>query len=176
MAISESETLQPVQQVTTHGVAPARRGIGLLHCLIVSASPARRELFVDAATGSGWETVVCTSAAAASRYLGKRVVHLGIVDLEHPAPPEFSDIVESLAGSKNVLLIVCGNEGDLEEEIWVRQLGAWLYLPGARDSEGLAVLCEEAQHIAKRIAPANRVASGSDGENNPVVRRRTAGK
>jgi hypothetical protein len=49
-------------------------------------------------------------------------------------------------------LIVCGNEGDVEEEVWVRQLGAWLYLPNVTEASNLALLCGEARHIAERLA------------------------
>ena len=37
-----------------------------------------------------------------------------------------------------------------DEEIWVRQLGAWLDLPAA-DSANFTLLCSEALHIAERL-------------------------
>ena len=49
-------------------------------------------------------------------------------------------------------LIVCGNEGATEEEIWVRQLGAWMYLPGVTEGSNLSLLCSEARHIAERLS------------------------
>jgi hypothetical protein len=48
-------------------------------------------------------------------------------------------------------MIVCGNEGRIEEEMWVRQAGAWLYLPGVTESSNFALLCGEARQIAQRL-------------------------
>jgi hypothetical protein len=45
--------------------------------------------------------------------------------------------------------------------VWVRQLGAWLYLPGVVDSNNFALLCGEARHIAERLWKPNGVESGA---------------
>jgi hypothetical protein len=61
-------------------------------------------------------------------------------------------VLEQLASQSGVLLIVCGNEGSVEEELWVRQRGAWLYLPGVVEASNLALLCGEAKQIVERLA------------------------
>ena len=45
-----------------------------------------------------------------------------------------------------LLLVICGHEGEVEEEIWARQLGVWLYVPGLSNApaEDLSLLCQQA--------------------------------
>ena len=64
-----------------------------------------------------------------------------------------SAAVQKLAPTSGLLLIVCGNEGSIDEEIQVRQLGAWLYLPGVSDGDSVSLLCSEARHITERMKP-----------------------
>jgi hypothetical protein len=52
--------------------------------------------------------------------------------------------------------VICGNEGRPQEEIWARQLGAWLYLPGVVESDDVAMLCGEARQIAEQLAKPQR--------------------
>ena len=78
-------------------------------------------------------------------------MQLAIVDLEAQPPGLFRPVVEQLTARSGLLLIVCGNEGHVEEEVWVRQLGAWLYLPGVPDVDSFTALCGEARHIAERL-------------------------
>lgn len=40
------------------------------------------------------------------------------------------DVIESRAGRRGTLVVVCGHDGDATEEVAIRQLGAGLYLPG----------------------------------------------
>lgn len=95
---------------------------------------------------------------------------------------DFHRLAAELAGSSGPLLVICGNsaEGDRDanraaksiandaealavetqqaaarrqEELWARQLGPWLYLPGVR-AEGLAIACESAQQVVQQLARA----------------------
>src|SRR3990172_10332985 len=83
--------------------------------------------------------------------MNRSLVQLAIVDLESPKADVFCLVVEQFTATSGLLLIVCGNEGEIEEEVWVRQLGAWLYLPGVVDTSNFALLCVEARHIAERL-------------------------
>jgi hypothetical protein len=38
------------------------------------------------------------------------------------------------------------------EEIWARQLGAWMYLPGVNDHSDVAMLCGEARNAAEKLS------------------------
>jgi len=133
----------------------AKRGVklvGALQCLIVSADSGRREMLERAAAEGGWKTSTCPDTNTALNYLSRSLVQLALVDLEHQSPDGFRDVVQQLTAQSGLLLIVCGNEGATEEEIWVRQLGAWMYLPGVTEGSNLSLLCSEARHIAERLS------------------------
>ena len=101
--------------------------------------------------------------------ISRSLVQLAVVNLEG-ARGVFQPVVEQLTSRSGLLLIVCGNEGDIDEEIWVRQLGAWLYLPGVVDDGNFTLLCGEARHIAERLwkstTPEHVSASGGNNHNS----------
>jgi DNA-binding response OmpR family regulator len=124
-----------------------------LECLIVSTSTQRRELLSRAATDNGWKTVVSGDADSARRCTNRIVLKLAIVDLERPSPAESSrlrELTAELAHAGGPLLVVCGAEGDVKQEIWARQLGAWLYLPGVAVAEAMALLSEQARYLIEK--------------------------
>jgi DNA-binding response OmpR family regulator len=151
MPHSDGTFLPAVGHAQIRPARPNPKQTGLFQCLVVSAQPARQELLSRAAAESGWKTVVCSDAASALACLGVMFLQLAMVDLEGEEPEAYGGLLAQLAPSTGLLLIVCGNEGEEEEEIWVRQLGAWLYLPGARDGDEIALLCREARHIAEKL-------------------------
>ena len=63
-------------------------------------------------------------------------------------------LCQLLAEMQGLLLVICGHDGDVEEEIWARQLGVWLYVPGLSNasSEDLALLCQQAYETADAAA------------------------
>lgn len=136
----------------------AKRALKLLNvyqCLIVSADGSRREMLELAAAEGGWKTSVCADAGTALAHLSRSFVQLAVVDLEGQPADAFRLVVEQLTARTGLLLIVCGNEGNVEEEVWVRQRGAWLYLPGVVDPASFTSLCGEARHIAERVGKSN---------------------
>jgi hypothetical protein len=48
------------------------------------------------------------------------------------------------------LLVVCGSEDSVDEEMWARQLGAWVYLPGVSGADALMSLFAEARRVGER--------------------------
>ncbi len=152
MPYQNAKTLAARAQVQPVFVKRAAKLVGQLQCLIVSADPERLEMFQRAAAEGGWKTFLCADAPSALTYINRSLVQLAVVDLDAQQPDTFRSVVERLAPSNGLLLIVCGNEGDVEEEVWVRQRGAWLYLPGVVDSNNFALLCGEARHIAERLS------------------------
>jgi DNA-binding NtrC family response regulator len=151
MAYRDAKTLSVREQVH---LKYARRAAKLVHafqCLIVSADGNRRQMLEQAAADSGWKTLPCADASAALAHLNRWLVHLVVVDLQGQPLEDFRPLVEQLTASRGLLLIVCGNEGHLEEEIWARQRGAWMYLPGVADSSNVSLLCGEARQIAERL-------------------------
>ena len=123
-------------------------------CLIVSVSTERREMLLRAAAEGGWQTLVASTADSARKQMARLFIQLAIVDLEH-APledtEEFREVLEDLAGMTGLLLVVCGNEGEPLEEVWARQLGVWLYLPGVSSGEDITMLCGEAKQITEQL-------------------------
>ena len=129
--------------------------VNTFQCLIVSANPQRREMLERAADDGGWKTSLCSDPGSAMTHLSRAFVQLAVVDLEGQQIEGFRPLVEQLTARSGLLLVVCGNEGKADEEIWVRQSGAWLYLPGVVESSNFALLCGEARHIAERLCKTN---------------------
>lgn len=122
-------------------------------CLIAGLSADRRTLLMAAATSAGWDAVGCDDATGAQRQTLLEPRQMVVVDLEASggtAPEALKKLCERLARQKDMLLVLCGNASNAMEEIWARQLGAWLYLPGVVDDSDLLSLFEEAGQIARR--------------------------
>ena len=153
MSTSEVQAIAPA--VHAHAVIAQRAApvIGLLECLVVAGGRQRQEMLATAAAERGWETIVCQDADSALRCLAQHSVRLALVDLEGGTRTRLAHLLEKLAASRGLLLIVCGNEDDAGEELWIRQLGAWLYLPGVVESSDLSALCGEARQIAEKLEP-----------------------
>jgi hypothetical protein len=49
-------------------------------------------------------------------------------------------------------LAVCGNPDDAMGEVWSRQLGVWMYLPGVDGHSDIALLCSEARNILEKLS------------------------
>lgn len=154
MTYRDAKTVTARGQIQYRFVQRAARAINTYQCLIVSGDRKRGEMLERAAVDGGWKTCVCVDAATALAHLSRAFVHLAVVDLQGQELTAFRPVLEQLAARGGLLLIVCGNEGDLQEEVWVRQLGAWLYLPGVTETSNLALLCGEARQIAERLAKA----------------------
>jgi hypothetical protein len=123
---------------------------GLLECLIVSPRGRQREILSRAAAASGWASVVCSDAATARHVAERIVVKLAFIDLEEgplEGQANLQELTVDLSRMGCPLLVVCGSDGDRQQEIWARQLGAWLYLPGMAGEEEMAQLCDEARKV-----------------------------
>jgi hypothetical protein len=128
----------------------------LLHCLIVSEDAERREFFEAAAESAGWQVTALAEASSASSAAHRFCHSLVIVDLDGAEPGNSTSLralVEQFSADAQRLLIVCGTEGNPLEEIWARQLGAWLYLAGVDLTCDVESLCSEARHVADKLAP-----------------------
>lgn len=157
MPYQDAKTLTAEGQIQLKFAKRPTKLVSVFQCLIVSADSERRKMFERAAVDGGWKTFLCADAPTALNYINRSLVQLAIVDLESQQAEAFRPLVEQFTASSGLLLIVCGNEGEMEEEVWVRQLGAWLYLPGVLDSSNFALLCGEARHIAERLWKSNGV-------------------
>ena len=125
----------------------------ILECLIVSTDADRREVLSQAAAEQGWSAVVCGDAETARNVSSRIAVKMAIVDLERPQPAaasSFRELSGELAEAGGPLLVLCGADGDIAQEIWARQLGAWLYLSGMAGGDAMAMLCSEARKVVEK--------------------------
>jgi hypothetical protein len=127
---------------------------GLLGCLVVSGDASRRKRFVAAASLAGWNRSKVPENAATLNTAADHDVSLAIIDIASPVGERVRDtleLAEELAARPNTLVVICGSEDNVDEELWARQLGVWLYLPGVADGDSLASLCIEARRLQEPI-------------------------
>jgi hypothetical protein len=154
--MSELQRSSPAVLVSPAIGVPAKRrsAVDLHTCLIVSTSARRTQLWVRAAHEEQWTTIVCTTADDANRQSVRTRIDLALVDLQ-AASKEceilLRSLVEELAARKGSLLAVCGKPEDSQGEVWSRQLGVWMYLPGVDSQSDIALLCGEARQILKKL-------------------------
>ncbi len=154
--MSELQLSLPAVLVSPGICAPIkRRTAAALHtCLIVSTSAARAQGWVRAAHEVDWSTIVCTTADDANRQSIRYRVHLALVDMQSATAEgeaRFRGLVEQLASRGGPLLAVCGKPDDIMGEVWSRQLGVWMYLPGVDGDSDISLLCSEARNIVKKF-------------------------
>jgi hypothetical protein len=154
--MSELQTSLPATLVSpdSRATVSRRAAAALQTCLVVSTSARRAQLWVRAAHDEQWATIVCTTADDAMRQSVRHRVELALVDLQS-APPAQTQVlralVERLAARNGPLLAVCGDPDDATGEVWSRQLGVWMYLPGVDSHSDIALLCSEARNILQKL-------------------------
>ena len=135
----------------TSGMLPrSTRRTAMLDCLVVSGDSARRRRFEAAVELAGWLECASPETSGEIRQAIDRDFQLVIVDIASPLGDRVSDsveIAEEMAARPGTLLVICGSEDNVDEELWARQLGAWLYLPGVCDCDSLTSLCVEARRL-----------------------------
>lgn len=149
----ESSAPTAVGQVRRVTSQPRKAKTGVVHCLISSSSLARRNLLSHAATEAGWDAITCATPDKALGAFQRNLFHFAMIDLDDrgETPSGVRELVQTLAQDSSRLLVgVCGHEADPEEEIWVRQLGIWLYLPGATTASEISLLCEHALQVVSK--------------------------
>ena len=155
--MSELQTSMPTTLVSSD----PRRGFlrtapaALRMCLVVSASPLRSQILVRAAHEEHWATIVCRGAEEAARQAVRNRIQLALVDMQAVPPGEeraFRMLVEQLAYRDGPLVAVCGKPNDNLGEVWSRQLGVWMYLPGVDTESDLALVCSEARSIVEKLS------------------------
>lgn len=140
-----------------------------LQCLIVALDSARRRRWADSAHDAGWFAFESDNVQSATTCHRRTFLQLVVVDLReaNATGPKLRDLVRLFAKERHVLVVVCSADGQPEEEIWARQLGVWLYLPGEITESDVTMLCTEARELARRLA----IARGSPLGHGPAWRR-----
>lgn len=154
--MSDLQLSSPVVLVSPDARAPARcRAPAALHtCLVVSTSARRAQLWVRAAHEENWATIVCTTGDDAIRQSVRQRVDLALVDLQAATTEQerqLKTLVQQLAARQGPLLAVCGKPDDITGEVWSRQLGVWMYLPGVDGNSDISLLCGEARNILRKL-------------------------
>lgn len=153
MGILKTQSQSPSREVAGKRATAPKTQTQTAHCLVASASQEKRSFLSDAATQAGWDTVVCADAQNATAAARRVKFQMAWIDLDHggKTPSGFRDLCQTLAATPEMLLAVCGHVSDPQEEVWARQLGVWLYLPGISIDhlDEISQLCEHAQLLAQ---------------------------
>ncbi len=150
-----------------------------LQCLIVAGDQARRSALSWVAENKGWKTVRCADIEAAQTSFRQMFLDLAVIDLEQPGGmmlERLEHLVQHLAQNSGMLLVVCGNAGAVQEEIWARQAGVWMYLPGVNDVGDLSTVLGEAHYLANRVRNKSAGPKGSaDAQRSADTQRHSGG-
>ena len=137
------------------------RGPGLLTCLVLSGDRGLRNRLDAVMELSGWSACDAPEQSSDLQAVVDGDYQLVVVDVAHPLGDRVSDtveIAEDIASRPGSLLVVCGSVGNVDEELWARQMGAWVYLPGVSGGDALVSLFTEARRLAERRGEAQPVA------------------
>lgn len=129
------------------------RAPGEIRCLIVSGDAAFRNRLEAVAELGGCASCSVPSDVSDLVAAVDGEFELVIVDVAHPIGARVNDTVEvaeEFAARAGSLLVVCGSEDSVDEELWARQLGAWVYLPGVSHGDALVSLFAEARRVGER--------------------------
>jgi DNA-binding NtrC family response regulator len=126
---------------------------GLSRCLVVTGEAAFRNRLQSATELAGWQECEAPDASADLQAVADGDYQLALIDVANPLGERMSDVIavaEELASRPETLVVICGPENGIDEELWARQLGAWVYLPGVIAGDGLVSLFREAGRLAER--------------------------
>ena len=129
------------------------RGPGLMKCLVLSGNRGLRNR-LDAVTElSGWSVCDAPEDPSDLQAVVDGDYQLVIADISKPLGDRVNDtveIAEEFASRPGTLLVVCGSEDNVDEELWARQMGAWVYLPGVSGGDALVSLFADARRLVER--------------------------
>ena len=118
-------TMQPFRDLSVAPAAAQPRtavhAVDSAQCLVVSTDDSRRDNLGFAAREGGWDVTLCGDVASAVTHARQRTLQMTIVDFSGSASAErasFRFLVEQLACTSRMLLLVCGSVDDPREEVW----------------------------------------------------------
>jgi hypothetical protein len=153
MVVAVGITSDEVRALSGQVSPRTARAPGVLKCLVVSGHGGLRKRLDAVSDLSGWSGCEAPADAAELSAAVDSDYQLVVVDVANPLGERVSDSIEAaeeFASRPGTLLVVCGAEESVDEEIWARQLGAWVYLPGATGGDALVSLFTEARRVAER--------------------------
>ncbi|MFM8282216.1 MAG: hypothetical protein ACKOCW_01555 [Planctomycetaceae bacterium] len=122
-------------------------------CLVMSGDSGLRQRLSAVTELSGWTQCESPTSIEGLRQAVGREFQLVVVDLANPiagAAGDVTEIAEEFASRPSTLLLVCGSEDRIEDELWARQLGAFVYLPGVSSGDSLVSLFAEARKVSEQ--------------------------
>lgn len=154
MVVAVGITSEGVRSLAGQASAPRTvRGPGLMKCLVLSGDRGFRNRLDSVTELSGWSACDAPEDAADLQAVVDGDYQLVIADIARPLGDRVNDtveIAEEFAGRPGTLLVVCGSEESVDEELWARQVGAWVYLPGVSGGDALVSLFAEARRLSER--------------------------
>jgi ActR/RegA family two-component response regulator len=132
---------------------PCEMAVDTVRCLVCMPDEMLRNAVARAAAEAGWSVVQAEDPAQAWSAIAQTAFHFVVIDLQQETSASVAgarELCEQLAMHSQRLLMVCGHEADPLQEVWARQLGAWLYVPGLSsdvspdDLQGICVQAREA--------------------------------
>lgn len=127
----------------------------MLHCLMLTWCDERAGLLRRAAENESWQSTVNLDVQEYLRNLFRLRVPLTLLDLpslDSRVYPGVQQAAYHASEIGNSQVIICGNEGQSEEEIWARSLGVWAYLPGDGGAVGLEYMFSSARQALAKSA------------------------
>ncbi len=154
MVVASGITSEEVRSLAGQAMAPRTvRGPGLMKCLVLSGNRGLRNR-LDAVTElSGWSVCDAPEDASDLQAVVDGDYQLVIADISRPLGDRVNDTVEvaeEFASRPGTLLVVCGSEDNVDEELWARQMGAWVYLPGVTGGDALVSMFADARRLVER--------------------------
>lgn len=128
-----------------------------LSCLVVTGNEQLRNRLQLVADIAEWPSCEAPRSGSELEAAADADHQLVVVDIADPCGERVSDtvrIAEEYVGRPGTLVVVCGSGESVDEELWARQLGAWLYLPGVSAADELVEVFVEARRLS---APPNRM-------------------
>lgn len=153
MVVAVGITSEDMRALAGQAAPRSARAPGVLKCLVVSGDADLRKRLDAVSELSGWSGCETPADAAELSAVVESDFQLVIVDVARPLGDRVSDsveVAEEFACRPGTLLVVCGAEDSVEEELWARQLGAWVYLPGVSGGDVLVSLLTEARRVSER--------------------------
>lgn len=153
MVVAVGITSDEVRSLASQAPAVRAGRLPGLKCLVVSGDEGLRGRLSTMSELGGFVGCETPADAMDLRSAVDGDYQLVIVDIAHPLGDRVNDsveIAEEFASRPGTLLVVCGSEDSVEDELWARQLGAWVYLPGVSGGDALVSLFTEARRAGER--------------------------
>lgn len=129
-----------------------RTATSLCKCLIVSKRPAVASLLSAPAEEVGWQVVHADEAGDALRKVVLHRFGLAFIDTQASQHrPLLSQVARRVGSESRGVTVACGSDDDPSAEMWAREVGAWVYLPGELNPVGIRSLCAQALALHQKL-------------------------